>query len=479
MNELTFLGAAGTVTGSKHLLRIGEHRVLIDCGLFQGRKELRLLNWEPFPVPPQSLDWVVLTHAHIDHIGYLPRLIRQGFAGRVLATPASRDLAQVLLRDAGKLQEEEARYHNKKKSSKHTPAEPLYTEEDGIAAAERIETLSYQQWKRLLPGLAVQYQRAGHILGSATVTFQVDDGATGRRIVFSGDIGRYDGLLQLPPEPIGEADYVIMESTYGGSLHSLDEVEDPPDPKPGYHYGPPRLQLEKAILGAIRRGGALLIPAFAVARTQTLLYLINELEKEGRIPALPIFLDSPMAIDATDIYRRHGYDLKPEIRRQLETGKTPLRPQRLEITRTPEQSRAINTQRGPLIILSASGMATGGRVLHHLLQRAEQPSTTILLSGFQVPGTRGWRLQQGEKSLRLFGQVISIHAAVETLTGLSAHGDQGDLMDWLQTSRRPPEQTFLVHGEPKASEQLRSHIDRTLGWPVVVPARGQSFPIRS
>ena len=479
MNKLTFLGAAGTVTGSKHLLQVGERRVLIDCGLFQGRKELRLLNWEPFPVSPKSLDWVVLTHAHIDHIGYLPRLIREGFAGRVLATPASCDLANVLLRDAGRLQEEEARYHNKKGSSKHTPAKPLYTEEDGIAAAERLEPMGYQKWKQLFPGLAVQYQRAGHILGSATATFRVDDGAGGRHIVFSGDLGRYDGLLQLPPEPIGEADYVIMESTYGGSSHALDEADEDHEGEPGYHYGPPRQQLENAVRGAIKRGGALIIPAFAVARTQTLLYLLNELEQQGRIPTLPVFLDSPMAIDATDIYRRHGYDLKPEIRRQLETGKTPLRPKHLEITRTPEQSRNINTQRGPIIILSASGMATGGRVLHHLLQRAQQPDTTILLSGFQVPGTRGWRLQQGEKTLRIFGQVISIHAAVETLTGLSAHGDQGDLMRWLQTCRRPPEQTFLVHGEPKASEQLRRHIDKELGWPVVVPARGQSFPIRS
>lgn len=478
MNQLTFLGAAGTVTGSKHLLEIGGLRILVDCGLFQGMKELRLINWEPFPVPPRSIDAVVLTHAHIDHTGYLPRLVRDGFEGPIWGTPATAALASVLLRDSGHLQEEEARYFNKKGGSRHRPAEPLYTEEDGIAAAERIQVLGYHRPKRLGKGVSMTFRRAGHILGSATVTFAVADGATGRRIVFSGDLGRRGSLLQLPPEPIGEADYVIMESTYGHRLHSRDEAEDAVDDRPGVHVGPADRQLETAVHRAVERGGALVIPAFAVARTQSLLFLLNELEAAGRIPVLPIYLDSPMAIDATDLYRRHAYDLKPEIRRRLRGGDTPLRPQRLTITRSPDASRAINEQEGPLIILSASGMATGGRVLHHLLQRAGRPETTVLLAGYQVPGTRGWRLQRGEKTLRMFGQTVEVRAHVETLTGLSAHGDQADLMAWLQTCRRPPERTFLVHGDDEAFDGLRNKISDDLGWPVSVPRRNESFTLR-
>ena len=479
MNKLTFLGAAGTVTGSKHLLQLGERRILVDCGLFQGMKDLRLLNWEPFPVSPASIDTVVLTHAHIDHTGYLPRLVADGFAGRILGTPATVDLASILLRDAGRLQEEEARYFNKKGASKHSPAKPLYTEEDGIRAAERIEGFGYHQRLDLGGGVHVTFRRAGHILGSATVTFEVDDGATGRRIVFSGDLGRDDSLLQLPPEPMGEADYVIMESTYGNRLHTTDEAVDAVDERPGVLVGPADRQLEEAVKRAVKRGGALIIPAFAVARTQTLLFLLNELETAGRIPELPIFLDSPMAIDATDLYRRHAYDLKPEIRHRLKSGDTPLRPKRLTITRSPQDSRAINDENGPMIILSASGMATGGRVVHHLLNRVGRPDTTVLLAGYQVPGTRGWRLQRGEKTLRLFGENVPVRAHIETLTGLSAHGDQKDLLDWLQTSRRPPEQTFLVHGDVPAFDALKAKIDDELGWPATIPARGQSFTLRS
>ncbi len=479
MNKLTFLGAAGTVTGSKHLLQIGDRRILVDCGLFQGMKELRKLNWEPFPVSPKSIDAVVLTHAHIDHTGYLPRLVRDGFEGPIIATPATVDLATVLLRDSGRLQEEEARFYNKRGTSKHDPAKPLYTEEDGIKAAERIEGFPYHRRVKLGKGVAVTFRRAGHILGSATVTFDIADGAGGRRIIFSGDLGRADSLLQLPPEPMGEADYVIMESTYGNRLHVTDEAADADDDRPGVHVGPADRQLEKAVHGAIQRGGALIIPAFAVARTQSLLFLLNELEQQGRIPSLPIFLDSPMAIDATDLYRRHAYDLKPEIRKRLKSGDTPLRPKRLTITRSPQESRAINDEQGPLIILSASGMATGGRVVHHLLQRISRRDTTVLLAGYQVPGTRGWRLQKGEKRLRLFGETVPVKATIETLTGLSAHGDQRDLLDWLQTSRRPPENTFLVHGDVPAFDALKSKIGEELGWPVTIPARGQSFPIRS
>lgn len=476
MAHLTFLGAAGTVTGSKHLLEFRDWRVLVDCGLFQGPKELRLLNWEPPRPPIRTADAIVLTHAHIDHIGYLPRVVREGFDGRIVATRATADLAAVLLRDAGRLQEEEARFHNKKGSSRHKPAKPLYTEEDGIAAAERIEGFDFDRPFTLLPGLRVSFRPAGHILGSSFVTFELDDGATGRRIVFSGDLGRRDGLVQEPPRPIGEADYVIMESTYGDRLHS-----DPPRASDGsthFHVGPPEEQLAKAVNNAVQRKGALIIPAFAVARSQTLLYLLDRLEREGRIPSLPTYLDSPMAIDATDLYRKHADDLKPEIRKLLRSGETPFRPDRFELSRTPDQSRRINQQQGPVIIVSASGMATGGRVLHHLVERVGRRETTVLLAGYQVPGTRGWRLQKGEKQLRIFGQNLPVRATIETLTGLSAHGDQQDLVDWLSSVRHPPEQTFLVHGEVRALDGLRARIDDELGWPVTIPARGQTVRLR-
>ena len=470
--KLTFLGAAGTVTGSKHLLELGGQRILADCGLFQGKKELRLANWEPFPVPPSSVDAVVLTHAHIDHTGYLPRFVRQGFEGPIFATHATRDLAAVLLRDAGKLQEEEAAYHNRKGSSRHKPALPLYTEEDGIEAARRIESFDYHRSVPVLPGTRITFQPAGHILGSATVSLQFDDGATGRRVMFSGDLGRRDSLLHLPPEPLGEADYVLLESTYGDRLHADPEA----DSEGGAES--PHDQLTRIVRESVERGGALIIPAFAVARTQTLLFLLSELERGGHILELPVFLDSPMAIDATELYRRHGNDLRPEIRKRLEAGERPLSTRRLQITKTPEESRSINRVDGPIIVLSASGMITGGRVLHHLLQRLDRPSTTVLLVGYQVPGTRGWRLQQGERRLRIFGQNVDVRARVEVLTGLSAHGDQRDLIDWLATARHPPETTFLVHGEVPSLDGLAAAIEEELGWPTRIPARGQTVRLR-
>ncbi|MEO1083310.1 MAG: MBL fold metallo-hydrolase [Acidobacteriota bacterium] len=461
MPKIHFLGAAGTVTGSKHLLEAAGRRILVDCGLFQGRKELRQANWRPLEVAPESIDAVVLTHAHIDHSGYLPRLIHDGFRGRIVATPATAALAEILLRDAGKLQEEAAKFHNRHGTSKHWPAKPLYTADDGLKAAQRIEGIPFFTSKRLAPRLSVTFEPAGHILGSAIVSFLVDDGAGGRRLVFSGDLGRRDSPLQPEPSPIGNAHYVVMESTYGDRLH--------PDE-------PPADQLAKAVHRTVDRGGALIIPAFAIARTQSLLYLLDGLEREGRIPELPVYLDSPMALDATETYRRFEDDLRPEVYNQLATGSRRLRTAKFHVTRSVGESKAIHRVRGPVIILSASGMATGGRVLHHLIERLPRPETTVLISGYQAKGTRGWRLQQGEPTLRMFGQDVAVRAHIEQLEGLSAHGDQADLLHWLKTASYAPDRTFLIHGETRALTALEKKIS-DMGWPVDVPTQGQSIDI--
>ena len=470
---LRCLGAAGTVTGSKHLLEVEgpsspKRRILVDCGLFQGLKELRSKNWRELPVRPSSIDVVVLTHAHIDHTGYLPRLIRDGFAGRVLATPATADLARLLLRDAGYLQEEEAAFHNKRRSSKHDPALPLYTADEGAEAAERIEEVGYDQVVPLFsengdPGVRLTYRPAGHILGSATATFEIDDGVENpdqpKRIVFSGDLGPRDGALHLPATPPGVADALIVESTYGDRFH--------PDQDPGD-------ALAAIVHRAAKRGGALIVPAFAVARTQTLLYLIAQLENQHKIPALPVYIDSPMAIDATDLYRQHGAELRPEIRRALAEGRGPLRPLNLHVARSPELSKRINDLDGPFILISASGMITGGRILHHLMHRLSRPETTVMFAGYQSIGTRGWRLQQGETKLRMFGRDVWVRAEIETLDGLSAHGDQHDLMAWLAGALPRTEdgpKTFIVHGEEAPAATFASRIRQDLGWKDVEVAK--------
>lgn len=470
--SLRCLGAAGTVTGSKHLLEVAGRRILVDCGLFQGLKELRQKNWRPLPIPASSIDAVVLSHAHIDHTGFLPRLIKEGFAGRVFGTPPTCDLARLLLRDSGYLQEEEAAYHNKRRTSKHDPALPLYTAEDGAEAAERIEPVGYDHAFRplgaALPELSVTYRPAGHILGSATVTFEIGDGGSNgndaRRIVFSGDVGPRDSHLHLPATPPGVADALVVESTYGDRTHGT---------------GDPAEELAAIIHRAMQRGGALVVPAFAVARTQTLLYLIARLEEHGDIPTLPVYIDSPMAIDATEIYRQHGAELRPEIRKALREGRGPLRPTGLHVARTPEQSKLINDVEGPFVLISASGMITGGRILHHLMHRLDRPETTVMFAGYQALGTRGWRLQQGETKLRIFGRDVWVRAEIETLHGLSAHGDQDDLMAWLAGALPRTEggpKTFIVHGEPKAAATLEAEIRRGLGWKdVTVPVEGEIY----
>jgi metallo-beta-lactamase family protein len=456
MASIRFLGAAGTVTGSRFLVEAAGRRVLVDAGLFQGMKELRLRNWAPFPVEPASLDAVVLSHAHIDHSGGLPILLRAGFTGEVWCTPATADLARVMLPDSAKLQEEEARYANEKGYSKHAPrALPLYGLADAAAALERLRPLGYGTPREIVPGFQLSFTRAGHILGSASPLLTVPgNGGAPIRLLFSGDLGRYEAPILPDPEPPPAADFLVVESTYGDRDHPTDS---------------PARGLELEVLAAVERGGAVLMPAFAIGRTQEVLFLLRELEQAGRIPELPIFVDSPMATDATPIYRAHREDHDTEMDALLARGIEPLRPRRLAFTRTADQSKGINRVHGPCIIISASGMATGGRVLHHLEKRLPDPATTVLLVGYQAAGTRGWSLLNGAATLRMHGKEIPVRARVAYLPGFSAHGDRTEVARWLDGAPRPPRRTFCVHGEAQA---LAAHAARiaTRGWDVHVPA---------
>jgi metallo-beta-lactamase family protein len=462
MASIRFLGAAGTVTGSRFLVEAGPARVLVDAGLFQGPKELRLRNRAPWPVEPASLSAVVLTHAHIDHSGALPLLARQGYAGPVHVTPATRDLLGLLLPDSARLQEEEARWANQKGYSKHAPhAAPLYTEQDALAVLPRLAPLPYGRPRGVAPGVTLTFHRAGHILGSATVLLELE-GPPRRRLLFSGDLGRYGAPILPDPEDAVAADVLVVESTYGGRRH-------PEGPAA-------REALRAEVRAAVARGGALVIPAFAVGRTQEVLFTLRELEGLGEIPELPVFVDSPMAVDATPIHLAHREDHDDEMARLLAAGVEPLRPRRLQFARSPDQSKAINRVEGPCIILSASGMATGGRVLHHLARRLPDERTTVLLVGYQAAGTRGWSLQNGAAALRIHGEDVPVRARVATISGFSAHADEGELSRWLRTFPAPPRRTFLVHGEPTALAAARARLDG-LGWPCEVPRHLEAFEL--
>lgn len=448
---LLFAGAAGTVTGSHFLFEAGSLRLLLDCGIYQGGRELRERNWQPFPVPPDSIDAVALSHAHIDHTGYLPRLVADGFAGPVYATAPTRDLCAIMLPDSARLMEEEASYRNRKGATRHTPALPLYTEQDAERAVGRIQPLPYGKTQPLAGGARVTLHRAGHILGSALVDVQ----AGGIRLVFSGDLGRDDPELLIPPADVRETDYLMIESTYGDRLH----VEQ--DPRPS---------LAAAVHAVAARRGVIVIPAFAVGRTQEVLALLRELEDAGRIPDLPVFVDSPMATDATAIYRKYPNELDADVRQH---GERALRPKQLHFTRSVEESKALNTLEGPAIIISASGMATGGRILHHLRNRLPEARNAVLLVGYQGEGTRGRQLQEGAEHVRIFGQDVAVRAEVLKMDGFSAHADADETLAWLRGFARPPRRTFLVHGEEPARTTLAARIRQELGWEVSAPAFGE------
>ncbi|HZY02992.1 MAG TPA: MBL fold metallo-hydrolase [Anaeromyxobacteraceae bacterium] len=450
MASIQFLGAAGTVTGSRYLVRAGGRQVLVDAGLFQGHKELRLRNWAPFPVDPGAIEAVVLTHAHLDHAGALPLLWRQGYRGPAFCTSATRDLATLLLPDSGRLQEEEARFANEKGYSKHAPgARPLYDEADAVAALSLLVPVPY--WRRLevAPGVSVTFHRAGHILGSATVEMEIAEGGRpASRVLFSGDLGRYGAPILPDPEPAPAAETVLVECTYGDRAHPAEPAAE---------------ALRREVMAAVGRGGALLVPAFAIGRTQEILFLLRELEGRDLVPRLPVFVDSPMAVDATPIHLAHREDHDEEMRRLFREGIEPLRPARLAFARSPEQSKALNRVEGSCVIISASGMATGGRVLHHLARRLPDPRTTVMLVGYQAAGTRGWSLQNGARTLRIHGEEVPVRAAVVSLSGFSAHGDKDEVDRWLGTLPAPPRRIFCVHGEPPALAATAERL-RLRGW---------------
>ena len=448
--QIQFLGATGTVTGSKYLLRNGDGTVLVDCGLFQGYKQLRLRNWDALPVRADEISAVVLTHAHIDHSGYLPLLVKQGFRGRIFCSAATRDLCRILLPDSGGLQEEEAEYANRHHISKHEPALPLYTREDAVRCLESFEPVPFHHDFRPVPWLTATLSHAGHMPGGSVL--RLADGK--RSIVFSGDLGRVNDPLLRAPEPMPQADYAVVESTYGDRLHPT---------------GSPFDQLAEVINRTAARGGTLVIPAFAVGRAQTLLYGIDLLKKQKRIHHLPVYLNSPMAADALQVYRHH----RPELR--VSADECEALCHAAQIVHTPDESRALNARKGPMIIIAGSGMATGGRVVHHIKQFAPDRRNTILLAGFQAGGTRGASLAAGAPTVRIHGEDVPVRAEVAVIDALSAHADAGEMEAWLRTAPAAPRRTFITHGEPAAADALRQRIERGLHWKVTVPDYLQTF----
>jgi metallo-beta-lactamase family protein len=463
MAYIQFLGATRTVTGSKHLIDVDGYRVMVDCGLFQGFKELRLRNWEPFPIDPASIDSVILTHAHIDHTGFLPKLVHDGFAGDVYCTPATDELARILLPDSARLQEEEADYSNKKGASKHKPALPLYTEGDATEALRHLRSVNFHKPVQLTPKISFEFVTAGHILGSSFVNLDLECAHGKRkRVTMTGDIGRYDEPIINDPASVDEADYIVLESTYGDREHPDFDVKE---------------RLAEIINATASRGGHVLIPAFAVGRSQQLLYLIRELEEENRIPVLPVFVDSPMAVSATKLYLNHTEDHDLEMQALMDARRNPLATKRFNLARTVQESKNVTANQESSIVISASGMATGGRILHHLRNRLPDERNTVIFVGFQAAGTRGRRLVDGENEIKIFGQPVPVRAQIERLENLSAHADYREILRWLSGFKRAPEKVFLVHGEPDAAESLGRKIVEKFGWAVEIPDYLQKFEL--
>jgi metallo-beta-lactamase family protein len=449
--SITFLGATGTVTGSKYLVRYAGHSVLVDCGLFQGYKQLRLRNWLPLPVPPHRIDAVVLTHAHLDHSGYLPLLAREGYAKPVHTTAGTRDLCGILLPDSGHLQEEDADYLNRHGLSRHAPALPLYTREDAKHCLRLFRTHPLHKSFEPLAGWRATFSSAGHILGAASLLLEVG----GHRILFSGDLGRDDDLVMLPPDPPPQADTVLVESTYGDRTHPAESMVD---------------ELGAALSRVAARGGVAVVPVFAVGRAQSVLHAINLLKTRGQLPRqLPVFLDSPMAVSTTELFTQHpqGHRLTAQEARALSHSAT--------MVQSTEDSKALAKRHGPMVILSASGMATGGRVLHHLALYAGHHRNLIVLTGHQAPGTRGARLAAGEKSIRIHGQDVAIRAEVLQITSASAHADANQTLAWLRRMDAAPQRVFVVHGEMNAADRLRERLAHELEWNAVVPEHGGEY----
>ena len=467
MSYIQFLGAAGVVTGSKHLVNNSSDssgkkgfQVLVDCGLFQGQKEWRERNWQAAPIPAKEIDAVILTHAHLDHSGWIPRLVKEGFRGPIYATQPTIDLCGILLPDSGHLQEEDAEFYNKKKASKHSPALPLYTFDEAQACLRYFRPVEYEIAKELSPELSFRYVRAAHILGSSMVEMTLRANGSTRRLLFTGDIGRVRNHTVAPgkvvhsgPTEGEEADLVVMESTYGNRQHPTD------DPAPA---------LAAAIRKTVQRGGSVIVPAFAVERTQKFLFLLKQMMESGTIPKIPVYCDSPMAIKAVEIFLKHNEEFSSETRELIRKYGSPLEWAGFIFASTPEESKKINASSFPCVIVSSSGMATGGRILHHLSQRLPDPRNSVVFIGFQAPGTRGFIIKSGAKSVKIFGQEVSIRASVAAFEQFSDHADTPELLQWLRTFRNRPKATYLVHGEPAAATQLRDAIEKELSWRVEV-----------
>jgi metallo-beta-lactamase family protein len=464
---IQFLGAAGTVTGSKHLINTGSDstgrsgfQTLIDCGLFQGLKEWRERNWQNTPIPANEIDAVVLTHAHLDHCGWIPRLVKNGFHGPIYATSATIDLCGILLPDAGHLQEEDAAFYNKVQKSKHKPALPLYTLEEAKDCLQYFQPIQVETVKQLCPELSFRFVRAAHILGSAMAELTLQINGTRRRLLFTGDIGRVRNQHTAPGKVVhsgpteGEsADILVMESTYGNRQHPTD------DPRPA---------LAGLVRQTVERGGSVIVPAFAVERTQKFLFMLKELMESGEIPRIPVYCDSPMAIQAVEIFMKHSEEYSEETRRLVNQYGSPLEWPDFQFALTPEQSKRINDSKYPCIIVSSSGMVTGGRVQHHLAQRLPDAKNTVIFIGFQAQGTRGFTIKSGAAEVKIFGEIIPIRAQVAAFEQFSDHADTPELLEWLHTFSNRPGATYLVHGDPAASSQLRDTMTKELGWKVQV-----------
>lgn len=446
MASLTFLGAAGTVTGSKYLVDTSTHRVLVDCGLFQGLKELRLRNWQPLPITPSSIDAVVLTHAHLDHCGYLPRLVSHGFKGRVFCTAGTRDLVGLVLPDSAHIQEEDAKDANRHQYSKHHPALPLYTSDDAERALMLLQPVGYDRPVPVAPGVEVEFINAGHLLGSSFVRMRLGE----RTVLFGGDLGRYGRPVLPDPTPVEQADVLLLESTYGDRLHQPDDRGD---------------RLAEIITSVAARGGKLIIPAFAIGRVEEVIYWLRRLEEEHRIPALPVFVDSPMAAKALQFYAQRADELDPEMRPEARRVSTFVT-RRMTTVASAQQSKELVASRQSAIIIASSGMATGGRVLHHLLATLSNPKNTVLFVGFQAAGTRGRALLEGAPSVRIKGRDVGVAATIDHINSMSAHADAGEIMRWLSGFRVPPTMTYLVHGEAAGLSALQRRIETEKQWPV-------------
>src|SRR5215467_14622620 len=455
MAKLTFLGAAGCVTGSKYLVEAAGKRLLVDCGIFQGSDDLKERNWKPLPIDPKTIDYAVLTHAHLDHTGWLPCLTRDGYRGSIFANQATIELTTLLLKDSAHLQEEDAERAQRKNWTRHANPRALYTSVEVEPVLKQLQVMPRSGGFDISPEFHVDSYDAGHILGSSSLVLTITEAAKKTVILFSGDIGRYNQpILKDPTTPPVAADLLVCESTYGDRDHAAGDAAE---------------LLAQVVNRVSKRGGCIVIPAFAIGRTQTFMYYLRQLEDQQRIPALPVYIDSPMALSATDLYVRHKEDHDLEFSREEADGKgDPLSVHQFHLTRTAEESKAINAVKTPCIIVSASGMVSGGRVLHHLVQRLPDAKNAVILAGFQAEGTRGRALQEGAKTLNLFGSAVPVCAEIVEMGQFSAHAGKSELLRWLAALPSPPKQTYLTQGEPAAAQALQAAIQQKPGWKAAV-----------